>query len=147
MHRFHPVDQSLVTKYGSYTTYLLCKSRLGLYQVNLRQELVGLQQLRQKRAQPAGELRQDADDLTPLLPLQFADAVVGLHHLRRFNENGLARCRLVVHDPLYLSLVGRVDGDHQPSVAHAGCHIFVHISFRLCLAQDGVEAARDAAGR
>ena len=77
---------------------------LGIYEVNLCQEMVGVDDLRHVRAHLIGKYRQDADDLAPFFGFQLAHLVVGFHHFSRFDEYGLSSSRLIVHDTIDAAL-------------------------------------------
>ena len=64
-----------------------------------------------------GKLREDAHHLAPLGVLQFAQFVVDLHHLDRFDVEGFARRRFVVDKAVQFAFVARRNRDHGLAVA------------------------------
>ena len=68
--------------------------------------------------------------------------VVSLNHLGRLDIYSLTTCRLVVYDTMYLALKRRQYRYHQATIAHRGRYILVDITFILCLAQNGIQRAR-----
>jgi len=72
------------------------------------------------RAQLRRERHHYAGDFAVFLHLEFAQAVVGLHHFGRLDKHGFTRCGLVVDNALNLALVHRADGYDHTAVAHGG---------------------------
>ncbi|OAV70227.1 hypothetical protein Barb4_01501 [Bacteroidales bacterium Barb4] len=123
------------------------KQRLGADKIYLGKESIGMENVGDERADGVGESRQDTDNFALFLALQLADAVVRLYNHLRLDEDGLTGSRLVVHNALYLALVGGGNGNHKPPVAHGRRDVLVHQALRLRTAQDGLEAAGDAVHR
>ena len=117
---------------------------LGEEELYVSQEFEAAQQFLYVWAQLFGQFAQDADDFSLLVGFQFADAVVGFHHFRRFDEDGLARGTFVVDDARYSPLQGRRDGDDQPAVAHGWRDIFLYQSIFLGSLEDACQCPSDA---
>ena len=79
--------------------------------------MLGFQQFGDGGAQSVGEFGEDADDLALLGVLQVTKLVVGIEDLCRFDEDGLARGRLIVDEALETALELGGHGDTQPAVA------------------------------
>ncbi|OAV64227.1 hypothetical protein Barb6_03342 [Bacteroidales bacterium Barb6] len=126
---------------------ILGKQRLGADKIYLGKESIGMENVGDERADGVGESRQDADNLALFLAFQLADAVVCFYDHFRLDKDGLAGSRLVMHNALYLALVGGGNGNHEPPVAHGRRDVLVHQALRLRTAQNGLEAAGDAVHR
>ena len=131
----NPVDVWLCLHLWLKGLHLLGHLCLRLDEVYLCQKVVRVQHLLHVGAQLVAEYRQDADNLSALLSLQFTNLVVSFYHLGRFYEYCLARCRLVVHDTLDASFQSWRHGNHQSTVAQRGCNILCYQSVALCRVQ------------
>ena len=122
----NPVQMGLGLHFGLESLRQLGQFRLGVDQVYLCQELVGVENIVHMGPELVGKHGEYAYDLASLGSLQLAHLVVGLYYLCRLNKHGLSRGRLIVHNTAYLSLHARRYGNHQSTVANGGCHILVH---------------------
>ena len=104
----------------------------GLNEVDLCQELVGVENLFYVRAYLVSKDGKDADDLPSLLCFQLAHLVVGLHHFGWFDEHGLTCCTLIVNDTIDTTLHLWRYWQYQSSVAHCGGCVLLHESVFLC---------------
>ena len=104
MHGIHPVQHGTGVDVGADGLHGDGREPLGADEVDDTQEVHRAEDVGDVGPHLGGELVEDADDFTLLLALQFAHAVVGLHHLGRLYEDRLARCRLVVDDALDFAL-------------------------------------------
>ena len=73
---------------------------LGLDEVDLCQELVGVENLFHVWAHLVGKYGEDADNLAPLLSFQLAHLVVGLHYFGWFDKYRLTCGRLIMDDTI-----------------------------------------------
>ena len=137
MARSDPVEPGDTEHFGRrfYAARLFCKRGLGVYQVYLCQKLVRPENLGHVGTYLVGEYRQYAYDFAALGGFQLAHLVVRLHHLRRLDEYGLSRGRLIVYDAVDAAFHLWCHGDHQPAVAHGGGCILVHKSVFLSRVQ------------
>ena len=85
------------------------------------------------------EFGEDADDLAPLGIFQFAQFVVDLHDLDRFDVERTARSRFVVDEALQLAFVGRGDGNHGPPVADRDLRVGLDDARSLGRSQHGLQ--------
>ena len=83
----NPIHMGILIHNRLYGLHLSGKNCLRAYQVDSGQELVGCQYVAHVRAHLLAELRQDADDFATLFGFQFANLVVGLHHLCGLDED------------------------------------------------------------
>ena len=127
----YPVDHRLSLHFGFEGLGQFGQFGLGIDQVNLCQEVVGIEDFRHVGSELIAEHRQDADDFATLCRLQFAHLVISLHHFGRLDEHCLSRGRLVVYDTADLALYARGDGYHQSAVANGRRHVLVHQSVFL----------------
>ena len=93
--------------------------------------MTGLHHVVHIRTDVARHFCQNADNLSPLLSLQFAHPVVGFHHLHRLYKHGLSRGRLVMHNALDPFFQRRSHRYHQSPVAHGWGHILIHQALTL----------------
>ena len=114
-------------------------TRLSLDEVDLSQELIGVEHLANMGSDALRHLRQDADNLLTLLAFKFTDLVVGFHHFRGFNINRAARSALVVNNTRDLSFQSRSHRNDETPVAHSRSGILVHDTLALCRVEDTVE--------
>ena len=147
MNRPDPVHHLRTLQRRLNRSVALSPKRLGPDEINLSQEVVRDEQRRDERTQPVRELRQDTNHLPALITLQLADAIVCLHHLSRFDKDRLSAGRLIVYNAPDLPLQGRSHGNHQSPIAQGRRDILLHHPFRLRVAQDAVQRARDAPHR
>jgi len=91
---------------------LRCPASLGTQHVDLGQVVARRGDQPGIGAHRIGELREDADDLAPLGIFQFAQLVVDLHDLDRFDVERTPRGRFVVDEALQLAFIGRGNRDH-----------------------------------
>ena len=140
-----PVYLLYVFNYRLDPFHLLGKKSFGTNEIDIGHKLIRLQDIRNHRTDDIGEVCQDLHDLAPFVAFQLPDAVVGFDNDFRLNEHSLATGRLVMYDPFDLSFESWSDGDHQTSVAHGRCYVFVDNSFRLCASQDRLQAAGNTA--
>ena len=145
MDGLRPVYEGLTAHLGDDGMYLLGKESLGPHKLDVGQEGKGTQQFGRVLPQLVGKLLQDADNLAPFLSLEFADAVIGLHDLSRFDIDRLARGRLVMHDTPQLPFHGRSHGDDETAVTQRGGGIRIDQSLALGRLEDMVQGATDAA--
>ena len=145
MYGARPVDERFFADFRLCGLKGFGQGGLGLDEVDGGQEAVGIEDVLHIGAQLLREIGQYADDFAALVGLQFADAIVGLHHLGRLYEDRLSGGTLIVDDTAYLALQGRGHGYHQAPVAHGGSDVFLHQPFTLGRMQDAVQRARDAA--
>ena len=117
---------------------------LGTDEIDLAEELRGLQQLGQIGAQEICELGEDAGDLGLLVLVQLVETVVHLHNLNRLYEDSLAAGALVVHYAGDAVFVDRRHGDKHHAVPHRHSGIFLHITVALGLLEDGRSDLRDS---
>ena len=110
---------------------MLCKAHPCPHELQVGQEGKGSQQFLCVGAYQHGDMFQDLNYLTLLLRFQFAYAVVGLHHLLRFYEHGLARCALVVHNATQALLQRGAHGYYQTSLTEGRSHVLCHQSLVL----------------
>ena len=138
MHGADPVQMRLVFHHGLESLGEFSQLRLGENQVDLRQELIRLEDLSHMRTHLVGKHRQDTDHLATLLGLQLTHLIVGLHHFGRFDKHGLSRGTLIVHDTVDPAFHLRRHGQHQSTVAHRRGSIFLHQSVFLGSVQDRI---------
>ena len=131
VHGLYPVDVRLLLHSRFHRLRQVGQRGLGVEEVDDAEELVGLEDLVDMRAHLVAEHGEDADDLAALLGLQLADAVVGLHHLRRLDEHRLSCGTLVVHDAADAPFHAGRHGNHQTSVAHRRRCVLVHQAVAL----------------
>ena len=120
---------------------------LGTHEIDSSHEVEACHDVGQHRSYLVGNSSEDADDLLSFLAFKFSYPVVGIYHLSGLDIERLSGCRLVMHNASYLSLVRRKDRNHESSVAHGRCHVFIDNAIALCRTQDVVEQTRDAAYR
>jgi len=102
------------------------KDPLGIEEVELGEKFkIGLEE-RQRLAQQVGEMAQDPFHLPGFIGLEFADAVVVLHRLDRFDKNTRPARGLVEHQSPHLALVLLLDHQDQPAVAHGDQILLEH---------------------
>ena len=100
----YPVELWLWLHFGLEGLGELGKFCLGVYEVYLCQEIVGVEYLADVWPHLVCEHGEYPYHLSPLCCLQLAHLVVGLHHFGWLDEDGLSRCRLVVYYAVDLSL-------------------------------------------
>ena len=128
----YPVDVWMVFHLRLYRLLYLGEFLLCLDEVYLGEEAVAVHDLTGVRAQLVGKLGEDADDFLAFLSLQLTHSVVGLHHLGRFDEDGLSCGTLIVYDTLDFLLQGRDDRDDESAVAQGRGDVFLHHALALC---------------
>ena len=88
---------------------------------------------------PFGELREDAHNLAPFGIFQLTQFVVDLHHLDRFDIEGLSGGRFVVDEAVELAFVRGRDGDHGTPVADRDLRVALDDSRPLGGGQYGLQ--------
>ena len=127
-----PIDERRGVYFGRTSFDGFRQLVLGKEELDVGKKLEASQQFLQVRSQLLCKLAKDAYDLSPLVGLQFADTVVGLHYFCRLDEDSLARSTLVVDDAFDASLQGWGNRDDETAVAHGRCHVLFHQSLGLC---------------
>ena len=117
----------------------------GALEVDEREEAQGRENVVERGTHGGGEFLEYAYDFAAFSGFQFAYLVVGLHHGGRFDEHGLARCALVVHNAFYLLFQGRCHGNHEAAVAERGADVAVDVALGAGLVDDAAEGVGDAA--
>ncbi|MBV6467791.1 MAG: hypothetical protein PGMFKBFP_03162 [Anaerolineales bacterium] len=125
---------------------LLRVFRFGEGEVEQREGLHAPDDLVSVFGDEAREFGQDAAFLVALLQLQFAQFVVGFHHVERFDEERRAAGTLVVDDGLDLALVLGAQGDDVASVA-LGDEIFLQQRRGARVGEIALEARHQAVVR
>ena len=71
--------------------------------------------------------------------------IIGVHHLLRFDIDGLAGSRLIVNDTAYLAFVAGRNGYHEPALTEGRRSVRINQTVRFGLPQDSSQRASDAA--
>ena len=143
--RLHPVDAGGALELGHNGLKLLGEDGQCAQIVDMGEKLHRTQNRVDVRTDFARQDLEDADDFAPFGRFEFADAVVGIDHRRRFDKDGFARCALIVDDTLDFALQGRCHRNDQTAVAEGGRYVAVNVSVGLRLRDDGAERMADAA--
>ena len=136
MYSTDPIDVGLVVHRGLKSLRKPRPFCLGVYQVDLCQQLVGVENIVDVRPYFTSKHRQDADHLPALLSFQLTYLVVGFHHFGRLDKHGLSRGTLIMYDTVDPALHRGSHRQHQSSVAHGGGSILIHQSVLLGCVQD-----------
>ena len=145
MARLYPVDVRTVDGLGLIGAVLLREQCLGMDEVYVGKETVGVEHRPDIRSDDLGDLGEDAHYLTALVALQLTDAVVGLHDLCGLDIYRLARGALVMDDTRYLSLQSRCHRDDKTAVANCRRDILLDDTLALRRSQDAVQRTGDGA--
>ena len=140
----NPVNKWLALHLRFVGFEIISQCSLRLYEIDGGQEAARRENVSHVGAHLFREVGQNADDFPALVGLQFANAVVGLHHLGWLDKDCLSRCALVVDDAADSALQGWCHRDDQPAVAYGRRHILINQSFALGSMQDAVQRSRDA---
>ena len=136
---FRPIQQRFVQHLRTDGFQALRQRSFGIQEIDLRQHLLGIQNEMGIGSQLIGHGLQYANPFAPLRTLQFADVIVGIHHLLRLYIDRFAGSRFVVHDTADLAFVARRDRDYQSSLADRRSRVGFHEPVRFGLPQDGLQ--------
>ncbi len=139
MHGLYPVNHGLALHNGLAGVKINRQACLGTDKVNLCHERVRIQYGGYLGAYAVSECNEYAGDLTFLVGLKFANAVVCLDHLLGFDEYGLARCGLIVNYTAYLAFQAGGYRKYQSTVTHGRSGILVDQTVTLGLLENAVQ--------
>ena len=123
MYRAIPIHQRSVFDIRLNGIQPFGQTNLGLNEINVGKQAEGVDDVRYGRAHHVTELGEDANDFTPFLVFQFADIVISLNNLGRFNIHSSPRSRLIMDDARHTTFQSRSHRYHQTTVTHRGCNV------------------------
>ena len=124
------------------TIHLPGYASLGLDEVDLCQELIGIEHLAYMRPDTLRHLREDTDNLLPLLTFELPDLVVCFYHLCWLDIHSAPRSALIVDDTRDLSFQSRGHRDDKAPVTHGGSSILIYDALALSGVKDAIENTR-----
>ena len=133
------VDIRLIGQLGRNGMEVATQEGLGVKEIDLAEVVLRMADTGRVRTQFGRESLEDTDALATLIAFEFADAVVGLHHLLGLYIDGLARGRLIVDDTAQFALVGGRNGQHETTLAKGGTDILIYYTVGLRLTENGLE--------
>ena len=111
----------------------------------MRQKLHRVQNVADVRTNLGRKDLQNSNHLTLFRSLEFANAIVGIHHRCGFYEHCLSTRTLIVNDTFDFTLQRRSHRNHQTTIAKRGRNIAVYVAFGLRLVDDGAQTMADIA--
>ena len=143
--RLHPFDARSFLQTRHHRLKLFGEDRQSTKIVDVRQKLHRVENVADVRTNLGRKDLQNANHLALLRSLEFADAVVGIHHRSRFDEDGLSARTLIVNDTFDFTLQRRSHGDDQTTIAERGRNITIDVAFGLRFVNDGAQTMADVA--
>ena len=143
--RLHPFDARSFLQTRYHRLKLFGEDCQSTKIIDVRQKLHRVQNVADVRTNFGRKDLQNANHLTLLRSLEFADAIVGIHHRSRFDEHRLSARTLIVNDTFDFTLQRRSHGDDQTAIAKRGRNITIDVSFGLRLVDDGTQTMADVA--